>query len=143
MKPTPLTLMSLAAGLTAAAAIGAEPAPKLVPRPLPGLGVVQPLPSAGPAAVSAARPKATASAPGAAAEAENRARVLFIHRRDSLPSELTANLPKADPDAHVKAGGNSILVPARSGKVRIIPKAAVPALLARTPEEKPSTPVEP
>jgi hypothetical protein len=142
MKPT-FTIVSLAAGLTAAAGLGAEPAPKLVPRPLPGLGVVQPVASPAPAAEPAPfTPKVIIPAPAANGENQTRARVLFIHRRDSLPPELTANLPKPEAKAEGKGGG-SVLVPARSGKVRIIPKAAVAAMMARNAEDKPAAPTEP
>lgn len=176
------TLLTLGFALAVATASGDEPAPKLVPRPLPGFTMpnLKPLtdlgstraqsaaeaeailqaalenkplppptdaavlpastPETTPAATTTATPAPAATA-SAEADANARARVVFIHRRATLPAEFTADLAKLqDPKAGQQATAAAPPNPARQGKIRIIPKSEVATLLAPPAKSKPATP---
>jgi len=99
--------------------MAADPAPKLVPRPIPGLSL---------SAVQAPKAQAaptTVKMPVVTSDNPDQARVLYIHRRATLPPELTQNLPR--PETNKKAASPQIQV--RQGSVKIIPKAEVAGLL--------------
>lgn len=99
-----------------------EPPPKMVPRPIPGLAM-PPLP----AAPRPARPTAPPPVVAAQGDGPERAHILFIRRRPAQPP-ANPDLTKAK---EIKAPRASYPQPeeARSSKIRIIPKAEVPALL--------------
>lgn len=98
---------------------------RLVPRPIPGMPAItatQPAPTA----------KATPVLPGWQVKGEkplppneDQARVLYIHRRATLPAELTQNLPAAKT---TKASPPQVQViqPA----VKIIPKSQAASLVS-------------
>ncbi len=121
MKTRPLLLTLL----FAAAAVCAVEPPKLVPRPIPGL----PAPT----------PDKAAVAPAALASAQqpiltlitnpDRARVLYIHRRATLPAELTKNLPTSQAAPTTSA----TMLNVRQGAVKIIPKSEVPQVITPKP----------
>ena len=132
--PFAIKIVAIAA---AASASAAEPAPKLAPRAIPGLNAVKPVAAApaAPQAPSTQMPQAGIAQDPATA---NKARVLFIRRRASLPAAMTADLPKSEPLPE-KSGAVSIAPSqARPGKVRIIPKSEVAALLNPQNSEKPA-----
>jgi len=93
-----------------------EPAPKLVPRPIPGLPS---LPANDPEPIPNKRPQATTVIP-ATLITTDRARILAIHRRASLPVEFTRDLPA--PQAQPAASTHLQL---RQSAVKIIPKTEV------------------
>lgn len=117
--------------------------PRLIPRPLPGM-VAAPAAAPSPAAVvpvvGTAVPRARgneAAAPSAGAVSEP-ARILFIHRRATLPAALqirpsasssssAAPVPARNAAAAADGGQGSL----REGQVRIIPKAEASALIVK------------
>lgn len=100
--------------LASTAVLAADPQ-KFVPRPIPGM--------AAPAPAKAAAPliKPGSAQQTAAAANLDRARILFIHRRATLPAELTKNLPASPAAATVPAA----MLNVRQGAVKIIPKTEV------------------
>lgn len=115
---TPSLLFAL---LLPSAAILAEEPPKLVPRPVPGL----PLPAEGaPASLLAPAVAAVPQAPVLMTNPD-RARVLYIHRRASLPAELTKDLPVSN----AMSASPATMLNERQGAVKIIPKAQVAQIL--------------
>lgn len=115
---------------SAAAAPAAEPAPKLTHRPLPGLTQALSKRTGAPKIVARKAPP-----PGtvAAATAE-RARIVFIHRREKLPESMTKDLAPnkdvSDEGTRRRAVESERNAAPREGRVKIIPKAEVASLLA-------------
>lgn len=106
-------------------------APKLVPRPIPGLEL--PLPEdlaapffqAGPAAASPEPPSSSSVEVKAAASDQTQARVVYIRRRSTLPEKYTKDLPKPAASKQPAAGKGGMPVQVSSGAVKIIPKSEV------------------
>lgn len=117
MKTLLLTLLLPAACLQAV-----EPAPKLVPRPIPGLTL--PTATEPPPIISSVKPSIPQTVVVPASTNPDQARVLYIHRRATLPVELTRDLPVAAPQ---KVSSSNVQV--RQGSVKIIPKNQVANLL--------------
>jgi len=101
--------------LASTAVLAADPQ-KLVPRPIPGMAA--PAPAKAAAALKPVSSQQAAAAPGTNPD---RARILYIHRRATLPAELTKNLPASPAAATVPAA----MLNVRQGVVKIIPKAEV------------------
>lgn len=105
--------MLITTALFTAAAFAGEP-PKLVPRPIPGMAAL--------AHTSVQSPKV--NTPTIQREAalnvpnKDQARILFIYRRSTLPSELTRNLSAPKSEINPK----SIVTPVNSTTLRIIPQ---------------------
>ena len=104
--------------LASTAVLAADPQ-KFVPRPIPGMAAPAPAKAAAPMVKPVSAQQAAAAA--AAAANPDRARILFIHRRATLPAELTKNLPASPAAATVPAA----MLNVRQGAVKIIPKADV------------------
>jgi hypothetical protein len=117
--------------LACLSATAAEPARKLVPRPIPGL-------PAGPidrphsmTAPHAMTPVVTGVVSRPMAPANEPARILFVHRRDRLPAAIRQRLqalpaePAAEP---VRPAAATKMVEERPAAIRIIPKSEVPQL---------------
>lgn len=102
--------------LASTAVLAADPQ-KLVPRPIPGMAAPAPAKAAAPLV----RPVSAQQASAAPAANPDRAHILFIHRRATLPAELTKNLPASPAAATVPAA----MLNVRQGAVKIIPKAEV------------------
>ena len=172
-------LITSASGVLLAASLGtAAEAPKLVPRPIPGLFDAlhaekasneealsilnsalanKPLPPASvpitnsstgsdesEASPASTQAKAYVPEKPADPEAQNRARVLFIYRRATLPPQMTADLAKPDVDKKRGPRTSNQITPVRPGKIRIIPKSEIASLLTpesgSEPAPKPATP---
>lgn len=101
--------------LASTAVLAADPQ-KFVPRPIPGMAAPAPAKAAAPLI----KPVSAQQAAAAAANPD-RARILFIHRRATLPAEFTKNLPASPAAATVPAA----MLNVRQGAVKIIPKADV------------------
>ena len=121
---SPLRPVGLCSLLLAAVLPAAEPV-RLAPRPIPGLA--RPAPAT---AHAAHKPASAAAAAVPAPSAGERARVVFVHRRERLPESLTRTLPPAP--AAAGAAEAEIPVSSRPARLRIIPKAEVAGL--RAPE---------
>ncbi len=106
--------------LASTAVLAADPQ-KLVPRPIPGMAAPAPA-KAAPTLIKPAPSQQAAAAPGTNPD---RARILFIHRRATLPAELTKNLPASPAQATVPAA----MLNVRQGAVKIIPKTEVAQIL--------------
>ena len=103
--------------LFAQVAIQAAEPPKLVPRPIPGMAAPTPATAAAaPTTFSSTQPTAPILSPK-----PDVARILYIHRRATLPSELTKNLPAPQADSTVSA----TMLNVRQSAVKIIPKSEV------------------
>ncbi len=123
---SPLRPLCLCSLLLAAVLPAAEPV-RLAPRPIPGLA----RPAAAAATAHAAHKSVSAAAAAVPApSAGERARVVFVHRRERLPESLTRTLPPAP--AAAGAAEAEIQVSSRPARLRIIPKAEVAGL--RAPE---------
>lgn len=106
------------------------PAPKLVPRGIPGMPAMpalqapqQPLlPLVSRAAESGDKDAETRPAPAMS----DRAQIVYIHRRETLPDELKKDLPerKEQPAAPAK-----VQVQVRDAAIKIIPKSEVKELI--------------
>lgn len=122
-----LTLL-ICAGL-APALSAADPAPRLVHRPVPGLAT-----AAAPARVVPRPPAAASIAGGAPAPSEGpeRARILFIHRRATLPPEMTRDLPAPQGATPVSTPA-AAAVQVRQPVIKIIPRAGAEASAAGRP----------
>ena len=116
--------------------------PRLIPRPLPGMAVAPAPPPAPPAtavpvaATAMPRLRGGAAEPSAVTPSEP-ARILFIHRRATLPAALqirpTPSSSSTGPvsvrsAASVASDSGSL----REGQVRIIPKAEASALIVKS-----------
>ncbi|GEP42320.1 hypothetical protein [Brevifollis gellanilyticus] len=120
----------LLALVVSANALLAADAPQLVPRPIPGLPA--PAEGAETATTTSAAPAPLAPVvPQASALMTNpdRARVVYIHRRATLPAELTKDLPVNKATASAPA----TMLNMRPGAVKIIPKAQVAQILTSKP----------
>lgn len=106
--------------LASTAVLAADPQ-KLVPRPIPGMAAPAPVKAAS-AAVKPVSSQQAVAAPGANPD---RARILYIHRRATLPAEFTKNLPASPAEATVPTA----MLNVRQGAVKIIPKAEVAQIL--------------
>ncbi len=120
----------LLALLVPATVLLAEDAPQLVPRPIPGL----PAPSEGAETAATSTPAPAPLAPvvpqaSALMTNPDRARVVYIHRRATLPAELTKDLPVNK----ATAAGPTTMLNVRPGAVKIIPKAQVAQILTAKP----------
>jgi hypothetical protein len=102
--------------LAPTAVLAADPQ-KLVPRPIPGMAATAPVKAAGPLIKTVSSQQAAAT-PGTNPD---RARILFIHRRATLPAELTKNLPASSAAPTAPAP----MLNVRKGAVKIIPKTEV------------------
>lgn len=121
-------ILTFCAGL-APALFAAEPAPRLVHRPVPGLAT-----AAAPAPVMP-RPPAAASVAAAApstGEGPERARILFIHRRATLPPEMTRDLPAPQAAAPAPTPA-AAAVQVRQPVIKIIPRAGAETPAAGRP----------
>lgn len=134
----------LALLFAAAAVTAAEPAPKLVPRPIPGLPAAKPFETptdvlmSGFAPPPAAKqssvpptPVPVSQAPMVAPVVNEPARILFVHRRDRLPAAMRQRLKAlpvepATPSPKPSAAGT--MLEERPAAIRIIPKSEVPQL---------------
>lgn len=115
--------------LLSGSVVAADPPPaprKLVPRPIPGLEL--PLPEA---LITPLFPEPTPPAPATPSPATtyptpsttpDQARIVYIHRRATLPAQFTHDLPAA---AVAKSPGQATAMPIRvsDGAVKIIPKS--------------------
>ncbi len=117
----------LLALLVPATALLAEEAPQLVPRPIPGLPA--PTEGAEKATISPALPAPAVPQASALMTNPDRARVVYIHRRATLPAELTKDLPVSKGTAAAPA----TMLNVRPGAVKIIPKAQVAQILTSKP----------
>lgn len=126
---SPLRPACLCSLLLAAALPAAEPV-RLAPRPIPGLARPAPAAHAHDHASAARKPAVARAAAVPAPPAGERARVVFVHRRERLPEALTRALPPVP--AAAAAAGAEIPVSSRPARLRIIPKAEVAGL--RAPE---------
>ncbi|MEN3943758.1 hypothetical protein WJU23_20830 [Prosthecobacter sp. SYSU 5D2] len=99
-------------------------APRLVPRPIPGMPAI---PAIQPPALKAAPviPGGQADGDKAVLPKDDQARVIYIHRRATLPTELTQNLPVAK-KTKTSAPQIQVIQPA----VKIIPKSQAQALVS-------------
>ncbi len=150
--------LSLTLLFAAAAATAAEPAPKLVPRPIPGMPAAQTVetptdilmsafaqPSAAkrPASPTATAPVSQApvsQAPVVAPAANEPARILFVHRRDRLPAAMRQRLkalPAEPATPAPKPEAAREMLAERPGAIRIIPKSEVPLLKPPAPPPQP------
>jgi hypothetical protein len=128
----------------AAAAWAAEPAPKLVPRPIPGLPAAKPFetptdvlmsgfappPAAKPSSIPPA-PVPVSPAPAAVPAVNEPARILFVHRRDRLPAAMRQRLkalPAEPAPAPARPAAAREMLAERPAAIRIIPKSEVPLL---------------
>ncbi|TDU70889.1 hypothetical protein EI77_02007 [Prosthecobacter fusiformis] len=97
--------------------------PKLVPRPIPGLAAVTPVVPTPAPATAAVRGWEVSDKPALPASSDQ-ARILYIHRRATLPPALAAKVRPA-PEAKVSAPQ----VQVRQNAVRIIPKSEAAKLV--------------
>jgi hypothetical protein len=111
--------------LASTAVVAADPQ-KLVPRPIPGMAAAAPVKAAAPLIKPVSSQQQAAAAAGAN---QDRARVLYIHRRATLPAEFTKNLPASPAEATAP----SAMVNVRQGAVKIIPKSEVAQILKPHP----------
>ena len=121
MKTRPLLLTLL---FPSAAVLAADP-PKLVPRPIPGLAALTPV-------EEAFKPAAVVVSPQPAPVLitnPDQARVLYIHRRATLPDALTQGL-QGEQAAPTTA---ATMLQVRQGAVKIIPKAQVAQIIVPKP----------
>jgi hypothetical protein len=99
--------------------------PKLVPRPIPGMSAPTPV-----RATVAPAPLASTQQPASTVITNpDRARILYIHRRATLPEELTKNLPVSQAAPTVAA----TMLNVRQGTVKIIPKSQVAQIITPKP----------
>jgi hypothetical protein len=117
----------LLALLVPATSLLAEEAPQLVPRPIPGLPA--PTEAAETATISPAAPVPAVPQASALMTNPDRARVVYIHRRATLPAELTKDLPVNKATASAPA----TMLNVRPGAVKIIPRAQVAQMLTSKP----------
>lgn len=117
MKTRSLLLTLL---IPSTAILAADP-PKLVPRPIPGMSAPTPVK----AAVASMTLAPTQQVAPALTASPDRARILYIYRRATLPAELTKNLPVAQEPSSVSAS----MLNVRQGAVKIIPKAQVAQII--------------
>lgn len=110
--------------LASTAVVAADPQ-KLVPRPIPGMAAAAPVKAAAPLI----KPVSSQQQAAAAGANPDRARVLYIHRRATLPAEITKSLPAAT----AEAAAPSAMVNVRQGAVKIIPKSEVAQILKTRP----------
>ncbi len=155
--------LPLAFLLAAAAATAAEPAPKLVPRPIPGLPAAQTVETPTDVLMSAfaqpsaakrpASPPATApvsqapvsqapvsQAPGVAPVVNEPARILFVHRRERLPAAMRQRLKALPAEPATPApepSADRTMIEERPAAIRIIPKSEVPLLKPPAPPPQP------
>lgn len=141
--------LSLALLFAASAASAAEPAPKLVPRPIPGMPAAKPFetptevlmsgfapPPAAKSSSISPMPASVSQAPLVAPVANEPARILFVHRRDRLPAAMRQRLKalpvEPTPPAPSPAAAREMLQE-RPAAIRIIPKSEVPLLKPPAP----------
>lgn len=120
MKTRSLLLFSLF-GTTAV--LAADP-PKLVPQPIPGMAAPTPVQTTAAAVKPAVAQQTTPQVVNT-----DRARILYIHRRATLPAELTKNLSTSQPDPTV----STTMLNVRTSAVKIIPKSEVAQIIASKP----------
>ncbi len=135
--------------LTAVVATAAEPSPKLVPRPIPGLPTAKPFEAptevlrsglAQPVANAAVQPAPVNPDPAVAVPVNEPARVLFVHRRDRLPEAMRQRLkalPAEPPRPVAPPVADKELIEERPAAIRIIPKSEVPLLKPPAPPPQP------
>ncbi|HRH96374.1 MAG TPA: hypothetical protein PLB55_10595 [Prosthecobacter sp.] len=104
--------------------MAADP-PKLVPRPIPGMAAPTPVK----ATTVSVKPAAAQQAVSPVVTSTDRARILYIHRRATLPADLTKNLPTSKSDATVSA----TMLDVRPSAVKIIPKSEVAQIITPKP----------
>lgn len=102
------------------AVLAADPV-KLVPRPIPGM----PAPTPVKAAVAPVTLASTQRPASTLITNPDRARILYIHRRATLPAELTKSLPASQAAPTVSA----TMLNVRQGAVKIIPKSQVAQII--------------
>jgi hypothetical protein len=148
MKRLLFILMFAASNATAA-----EPAPKLVPRPIPGMPAAKPVETPTDVLMSAFTPAPAARNPApppsaapvsqapAAAPADNEpARILFVHRRDRLPAAMRQRLkalPAEPAPVPARPAAAQEMLQERPSAIRIIPKSEVPLLKPPAPPSQP------
>lgn len=153
-----MTRPLLAFGFATALVMADEPAPKLVPRPIPGMPAAKPFetptdvlmsgfapppkPGSQPSAAPASVPPPQPSAPPLAVPVANEpARVLFVHRRDRLPAAMRQRLkvlPVESAAASPRPAAAHEMIDERPAAIRIIPKSEVPLL--KPPPAPPNPP---
>ncbi|MDI1311242.1 hypothetical protein [Prosthecobacter sp.] len=102
--------------LATTAVLAADP-PKFVPRPIPGMDTAAPVKAAN----ALLKPVPAQQAFAAQVANPDRARILYIHRRATLPAELTKSLPVTQTEVTV----STTMLNVRQGAVKIISKAEV------------------
>lgn len=134
-------------------AAAAEPAPKLVPRPIPGLPAAKPVETPTDILMSSFAPSSAAPRPAAApstapvpqesvaaAAANEPARILFVHRRDRLPAAMRQRLkalPAEPAPVPARPTAAQEMLQERPAAIRIIPKSEVPLLKPPAPPSQP------
>lgn len=108
-----------------AALLAVEP-PKLVPRPIPGMPSFKPVEAAAPTVIPLTP---TSQEAPLLITNPDRARVLYIHRRSTLPAELTRNIPTSP----AAPSASSSMLNVRQGSVKIIPKSQVAQIIMPKP----------
>lgn len=100
--------------------MSADPAPKLVPRPIPGLEMLQSI-----AEPDFKSPEPILKSPivNVPTGTPDQAKVLYIHRRSTLPPELTKGLPVRNNEPMTSSH-----LQMKQSSVKIIPKKSVPDL---------------
>lgn len=131
----------------------AEPAPKLVPRPIPGMHTAAPVASPSGALMGSSASPAAGHRPStppvdganATAPAANEpARILYVHRRDRLPAAMRQRLkalPVEPPSPSAPSTAVRETVQERPAAIRIIPKSEVPLL--KPPPVPSNSPLKP
>lgn len=126
MKTLLLFSALMATGISLHAADPAKP--KLVPRPVPGLDMPQLLIEAAKETdETEAMAEKPAPLPAVMTINPDQARVIYIHRRATLPPELTKDLPKTEAKPAPTVSTQHLQV--KQGEIKIIPKSEVANLL--------------
>lgn len=107
----------------------AEPK-KLVPRPIPGLDLDMPEAMVAPMPAMNIQPVSAPKTPVAATSGPEQARLLYIHRRSTLPPEFLKDLPKPAP---VSPSSTGVEMPVQVSQeaVKIIPKSEAVKLFSK------------
>lgn len=121
-----MKIRCLLLGLLPSLTLATDPPPpepkKLVPRPIPGLELEMPEAMVAPMPAMTIQPVPAAKTPAAVAGTPEQARLIYIHRRSTLPPKFLKDLPK--PAAQTPASpGFEMPVQISQEAVKIIPKS--------------------